>query len=327
MSKDYYSILGVSRDASSEEIKKAFRQQAHKYHPDKKGGDEAKFKEINEAYQVLSNDQKKAQYDQFGSSGFSGAQGGGFGGFDFSQGGSSFEFDDLGDIFSGIGDMFGFGGSRSANGGVSRGSDLQTSLKIDFLEAVFGIEKEISLNRFVKCDHCNGNGSEPGAKINDCKTCNGRGKVVKARRTILGNIQTEVICSDCGGEGKIYTKKCSKCHGQGINKENSKIKIKIPAGIDNQETIRLSGYGNCGKKARSSGDLYIRIEINSHPEFKRNGYDIETQLEINFKQAILGDKIKINTVDGDLNLKIPEGTQSDTIFKLRAKGIPKLKGV
>lgn len=331
MSKDYYSVLGVSKTASQAEIKKAFRGLAHKHHPDK-GGDVNKFKELNEAYQILGNDQKRKQYDQFGSAAFSG--GGAPGGFDFSgfqQGGFSggnMDFEDLGDIFGGLGDMFGFSSGRSSRSRPSRrGSDMEAILSIDFLEAVFGVTKEILLEKNVKCSKCNGNGAEPGTKIEKCKTCNGKGKVLKAQRTIFGTMQVEAVCPDCQGEGESYTKKCSKCNGSGIHKGEEKIKVKVPAGIDNGEAIRLAGKGNAGAKGSASGDFILRIRVNPSKDFERDLYDIHTKKSISVKQAILGDKIDIKTVHGDVTLKVPEGTQSGTIFKLRGKGIKKLRGV
>lgn len=333
MSKDYYNILGVQKNASQEEIKKVFRQKAHQYHPDKKGGDEGKFKEINEAYQVLGDVQKKAQYDQFGS-GFENAQSyGGFHGFEGFRDASGFasgfniNMDDLGDVFEGVGDIFGFGrGGARGRTGPSRGNDIQTILTINFNEAIFGVEKEVGLHKTVKCDKCAGNGAEPGTNIETCKVCRGSGRVSKIQRTILGNIQIQTTCHQCGGEGEAYTQKCSKCHGHGIVRELAKLKVKIPAGIDNGETIRLSGHGEAGQKGGPAGDLYLQIKVNPDARFERDGYDILSKAEINFTQAALGDKIEIETIYGAVKLKIPEGTQSATVFKLRNKGIVKLHG-
>lgn len=331
MGKDYYKVLGVDKNASQDEIKKAFRKKAHECHPDKAGGDEAKFKEINEAYQVLGNAEKRSQYDQFGSA-FEHAQaGGGFSGFegfrDFSGFANGFDgnVDDLGDIFGGLGDIFGFGGGK-ARSGPKKGSNTQALLTIDFMEAVFGAEKELKINKTVKCDNCNGNGAEPGSKIETCKTCGGRGTVTRIQRTILGNMQVQSTCQDCAGEGKTFETKCKKCHGEGIVQEKVNLKLKIPAGINNGETIRLSGQGEAGLKGGAYGDLYIKIQVRSDSRFTRSGYDIRTKIEINFTQAALGDKIEIETVDGKIKLKIPEGTQSGTIFKLRGRGVPRLQG-
>jgi molecular chaperone DnaJ len=333
MSKDYYKVLGVDKSASQDDIKKAFRKLAHEHHPDKKGGDEAKFKEINEAYQVLGDQNKRAKYDQFGSAFEHGQAGGGFHGFegfrDFSgfTEGFNINMDDLGDMFGGIGDIFGFGGTRSRGGRrASRGNDIEVSLTIDFMEAVFGVEKEIGLNKIVKCEKCKGEGAEPGAKVETCKVCGGRGKTTRVQRTIFGQMQVEMGCSDCSGEGKTYSQKCSKCSGRGVVKETVNFKVKIPAGIDDGGVIRLSGQGEAGEKGASAGDLYMHIRIRKDSRFERQGNNILTQVFINFTQAALGDKIDIETVDGTVKLKIPEGTESGTVFRLRGHGIPNLQG-
>lgn len=330
MGKDYYKVLGVEKGASQDEIKKAFRKKAHEFHPDKSGGDEAKFKEANEAYQVLGDPKKRSQYDRFGSS-FENAQaGGGFHGFEGFRDASGFadgfnvNMDDLGDIFGGFSDFFGGGGRRSTQ--TKRGSDLQMLLTIDFNDAVFGAEKEISLNKKVKCSKCNGNGAEPGSKIEKCKECGGSGRVTKIKRTILGNMQVQMTCERCGGEGETFEKSCTKCSGSGVSQENVNLKIKIPSGIDDGETIRLSGQGEAGIKGSDSGDLYLKVRVKADSRFERDGYDIKTKSEINFTQAALGDKIEIQTVHGPLKMKIPAGTQSGSVFRLRGKGINKLRG-
>lgn len=338
MSKDYYNTLGVSKSASADEIKTAFRKKAHEHHPDK-GGDAEKFKELNEAYQVLGDAKKRQQYDQFGSafqngqagganyggfSGFSGfgGQAGGFSGF---QGGG-IDLDDLNDMLGGFGAMFsGFGGAARGNSKrAQKGRDLEMTINIEFLEAAYGMEKELNFTKNVVCDRCKGNGSEPGAKIETCATCGGQGQVIGLQRTILGNIQTRTICPACRGEGKISSEKCSKCHGAGTHREAVKFKVKIPAGINTGESIRLSGQGEAGEKNAPAGDLYLRIKVNAHKKFKRDGYDIRTEETISIKQAILGDKIDIETIHGPVKMKIPEGTQSGTVFKLKEKGITKL---
>jgi len=324
MSKDYYNILGVSKDASQDDIKKAFRKKAHEHHPDK-GGDDAKFKEVNEAHQVLGNAEKRKQYDQFGSS-FQNGQAGGGGGFGGFQNGMNFDMDDLGDMFGGFGDIFGFGGGRKSSQGPTRGRDMEMIINLDFLEAAFGGEKEISFSKMVVCTHCKGEGAEPGAKIDTCGTCNGQGKVNRVQRTILGNIQTQATCSSCQGEGKIYSKKCTKCHGGGTVRDNVKIKVKIPAGINTGESIRLSGQGEAGQKGAGAGDLYLRVKVAIDKRFVRDYYDIKTEEKINFTQASLGDKIDVETIHGKVKLKIPEGTQSSTVFRLKDKGIEKLHG-
>lgn len=328
MNKDYYKILGVEKGANQDEIKKAFRKKAHVYHPDKATGDEAKFKEANEAYQVLGDEKKRAQYDQFGSGFQNGQAGGGnYGGFGgFSSGGVNINMDDLGDMFGGFGDMFGFGGGGGRTQRQTRGHDIQTMMVVSFDEAVHGTEKEVSLRRRVKCDHCDGVGAEPGTKVDTCSNCRGTGKVTQVQRTILGNIQMQAVCPDCNGEGKTFSQKCKKCSGSGVHEEMSNLKIKIPAGIDDGETIRLTGQGEAGLKGAPSGDLYLKISVRGDKRFERDGYDIHTKAEISFTQAALGDKINVETVDGVISLKIPAGTQAGTSFKLRGKGVQRLRG-
>ncbi|MFA5248554.1 MAG: molecular chaperone DnaJ [Patescibacteria group bacterium] len=332
MSKDFYKTLGVEKGASQDEVKKAFLKLAHQHHPDKNDGKDEKFKEINEAYQVLGNKEKRAQYDQFGSAGPGmggfgggqggfGGQGGGFGGFE----GMNINMDDLGEMFGGFGDIFGFGG-RSRSRGPKRGADIEAVLTIDFEEAAFGVEKEVALKKKNICDKCKGTGAESGAKIETCSTCGGRGRVRKVQQTILGAIQTEATCSACGGEGKIPSKKCSACHGVGTIYDEVKFKVKIPAGVDDGGRIRLSGYGEAGEKGAGMGDLYLNIRVRPSEKFKREDYEILTKKEITFTQATLGDKIEIETIHGKVELKIPEGTQFGTVFKLKNKGIPHLNG-
>jgi molecular chaperone DnaJ len=303
MAKDYYNILGVSKSASDDEIKKAFRKLAHKYHPDKGGGDEAKFKEINEAYQVLSDKQKRAQYDQFGSA-FeqAGAGGAGFGGFDFSG---------FSDAFRG-------------------GNDVSIDVDVTLEEAAVGIEREIRIYVSSVCPDCKGSGAKQGSKIINCKTCHGAGQIRKERRTILGVFAQMEICQDCQGQGEKPEKTCAKCGGDGRTKESKNIKIKIPAGIADGQTIRLSRQGEVGFRPKSGksipGDLYITVHINSHSLFERRNDDIYYKLEINFSQAALGDKIEVPTLQGKVKLKIPSGIQSGKIIKLKGKGLPHLQG-
>lgn len=331
MSKDYYKILGVPKNASEEDVKTAFRKKAHEHHPDK-GGDAEKFKEINEAYQVLGNKQKRQQYDKFGSDfqngqagGFSGFQnGGGFSGFQ--NGAFHMDFDDLGDMFGGFGDIFGFNGSNTRSQRATSGNDLKITISLTLTEAAFGLEKKLTFTKNVVCDRCHGQGAEPGSKIETCPTCHGHGRVSKIQRTILGNIQTQTVCPTCGGEGKIYSQPCTKCGGRGVNREKVSLKVKIPAGIDSGETIRLSGQGEAGLKGAPAGNLYLYIQVLPDNHFKRRGYDIITEETINLNQAILGDKIEIATLHGPVKLKIPEGTQSGTVFKIRGKGTAKLHG-
>lgn len=317
MSKDYYSLLGVNKSASPVEIKKAYRKKAHEHHPDK-GGDAEKFKEINEAYQILGNPEKKAQFDQFGSAfNQAGGQDGGYGGF--SSQGFNINLDDLGDMF---GDFFGGGGSRESSQGSKRGNDIETLVNIDFKEAIFGTEKEIKLTKNNKCDHCDGHGVEPGASIDTCKTCKGKGRVTRIQRTILGAMQVQASCSDCGGDGKTFSKKCVKCTGVGVTRGQANIKVRIPAGIDSEQSIRLNGQGDAGYNCATPGDLYLLVRVKPDLKFKRIGDTIYSREEISFTQAALGDKIEIETVNGLLKLSIPDGTQNGTKFKLRDKGVP-----
>jgi molecular chaperone DnaJ len=328
MGKDYYKILGVDKSASQDDVKKAFLKLAHQYHPDKNGGKDDKFKEINEAYQVLGNEQKRKQFDQFGSA--QGGQGGGFGGFNgysgFQNGGMNINMDDLGDLgemFGGLGDIFGFGGGRSSRKrGPQRGHDIEAAITVDFMEAIFGVEREVTLKKKVVCEKCGGSGAEPGAKVETCPACGGHGRVRRVQQTILGNIQTEVNCPSCGGEGKTVSQKCTACHGAGTVYDTVKFKVKIPAGVDNGGRIRLTGFGEAGEKGASAGDLYLEIRVKPSDKFQRDEYEILSQKEINFSQAAVGDKIEVETVHGPVELKIPEGTQSGTVFKLKNKGVP-----
>jgi len=338
MSKDYYEVLGVSRGASDQEIKRAYRKLAHKYHPDMgQGGNEAKFKEVNEAYQVLSDKEKRTQYGQFGQT-FEQAQAqGGFHGFngfrDFSsstdafktgQRTYNFDFSNLGgfsDIFSDI-----FGTRTRREQGVMRGFDIETNLSVSFKEAVFGATKEIRLYERIVCDRCKGKGYEPGSKMKTCPKCKGQGQIEHTRRTILGTFAQMSTCSECRGRGKVPEKRCKKCGGDGRVRDYQKIKIKIPAGVDNGQTIRLSDQGEVGERGGSSGDLYVIIQVQSHRDFEREGFNIKYELPISFTQAALGDKIEVPTLDGNVKLKIPAGTESGRIFRLRGKGIPILHG-
>lgn len=316
MSKDYYNILGIDKNASPDEIKKAFRKKAHEHHPDK-GGDAEKFKELNEAHQILSNPQKKQQYDQFGST-FNQA-GGGPGGFSggFGEHGFNINMDDLGEMF---GDFF--GGQRQGGTRSRRGNDIELALNIPFKDAIFGTEKEIQLTKNNACDHCNALGVEPGASIDTCKNCKGSGRVTKIQRTILGSMQVQTTCSTCAGDGKTFSKKCTKCTGTGVLRGPAKLKVKIPAGIDNNQSIRLNAQGDAGLNNATSGDLYLLIRITPDLKFKRQNDTIYSTEHITFAQAALGDKIEVETLDGTIKLKIPDGTQSSTQFKLRNHGVP-----
>ena len=329
MSKDYYKVLGVDKGASEEDIKKAFRKLAHQYHPDKKGGDEAKFKEINEAYQVLSDSEKRSQYDQYGQT-FEQAQAGGgahgFDGFrDFSgfangfngQGGSEFDF---GDVFS---DFFGGGGGRAKR--QKKGRDIEVDVKIDFADMITGVEMTIEISKGAACKNCSGTGADPKSEIKTCSTCNGKGQVEQVRNTILGAIRTASVCPECKGEGKIPEKRCSECHGEGVTKQTENITVKLPAGIDNNGAIRITGKGEAVRGGQS-GDLYIIVHISKSAKFVRDGHDVRTKKHISLTRGILGDKVEIEIPTGNLKLKIPEGTQSGKEFKLKGRGIPHVRG-
>lgn len=330
MAKDYYSALGVDRNASQDEIKKAFRKLAQQYHPDKAGGSEAKFKEINEAYQVLGNPEKRKQYDQFGTTFENAQRQGGFSGFDgfrdFSNYAQGFDFSDLGDLF---GEMFGFGASgrtRKSRRGPQRGNDIETSMDIEFKEAVFGTEKIVELFKTDKCDKCKGNGAEPGTKITVCPVCNGSGQVASVQQTFFGSFQTVQTCRECNGEGKKAEQECFKCSGSGIIKLKKQIKVKIPAGIDGGEIVKITGQGEAGLKGGRAGDLFIEIKIKPDPYFKREGQNIISKAKISFPLAALGGKTEIKTLDGDVFLKIPAGTQNGSTIRLKEKGAPSLHG-
>ncbi|MBI4128856.1 MAG: molecular chaperone DnaJ [Parcubacteria group bacterium] len=336
MSKDYYAILGVPRSASETEIKSAFRKLAHEYHPDK-GGSETKFKEINEAYQVLSNREKRRTYDQFGATseqgggqpfgGFSwkdmgaGNQFGGFGDFTQAQ---QFDFGDLGDI---LGDMFGVGRERtSPRARQRRGNDIETTVAISFDESYFGAEKEISLNAAHPCDACRGTGHDPDATVTTCNTCKGSGVVSTVRTSFIGSIQTQAVCRQCEGTGKRVSKKCSACRGASLRNRQTTIGIKIPAGIDESRTIRLTGKGEAGAFGGSSGDLYLHVHIGTHPLFTRHDYDIKSSEEVPLSILISGGSVSVHTPTGPVQLKIPAHTKSGTNFILRDKGFEKLTG-
>lgn len=324
--RDYYEVLGVSKDASADEIKKAFRRLAVQHHPDKEGGDESKFKEINEAYEVLKDSEKRQRYDQFGHAGVGGAGGPGGGAYDFS--GSGFNFNgqninfDFGD--GGLGDIFGSffgGGSRQRS---RRGRDIEAVIDLNFKEAVFGVEKKIELNIEVECEHCKASGAEPGFDLKACDTCKGSGQVITSVRTILGNIQQAQTCKECHGSGKKPEKACSVCSGRGVSRQRKNVELKIPAGIDDGATIRLREYGEAilnGPK----GDLYVHIRVKPDKKFTREGDLILSHENVDMVTAALGGELKVATVDGEVTIKIPAGTQSGTDFKLSGHGVPHLK--
>lgn len=325
--RDYYEVLGLKKGASEGEIKKAFRKMAMKYHPDKNPGDkeaEEKFKEINEAYAVLSDPDKKDKYDRFGHAGVDpnagfGGTGGGFGGF----GG----FEDIFDMFGGAfgGGFGGFGGgSRGRRNGPKKGSDLQKSITIDFEEAAFGVKKQIRINKYVKCKTCDGSGAAPGTSKKSCPKCGGTGEVKTTQRTPLGTFQSVSPCPDCNGTGEINETPCSDCGGTGKVRDNVTISINIPAGVDNDSVIPIKGQGEPGINGGPDGDLYIVINVRPHKLFERRGQDLWLEIPISFNQAALGDDIVVPTLEGKVSYKVPAGTQPGTVFRLKGKGI---KGV
>ena len=330
MAKDLYETLGVSKGASDDEIKKAYRKLAHKHHPDKAGGNTEKFKEINAAYQVLSDKEKRSQYDQYGQTfeqaqrGGGGGQGfGGFSsqGFDFSgfqQGGEfsgGFE-----DIFS---DIFGGGGGRGRSS-QRAGRDIQIDAEISFEEMVHGAHREVSLLRRMVCDLCHGTGGEPGAKEETCQTCKGSGQIRQTVQSFFGSFVQAVACPTCLGAGKTYAKKCHKCGGDGRVREQQSIAFDIPAGISNGQTISLQGQGEAGERGSQNGDLFVNVHVKQHNLFERKGNDILSTEHISFSQAVLGDKVSVRTIDEKLSIKIPAGTQSGETFRIKDKGIPQL---
>ncbi|MEK7148660.1 MAG: molecular chaperone DnaJ [Patescibacteria group bacterium] len=313
MAKDYYKTLGIEKNASQDEIKKAFRTLAHKHHPDK-GGDEKKFKEASEAYQVLSDEKKRSEYDTYGSAGPSqgfggGQQGGGFSGF----GGQGFDGVDLNDIF---GDFF--GGGRRAQ--ARRGRDISVDLEISFSEAVFGVEHKVRITKTSSCDICHGSGAKPGTKTKECTHCKGKGRTQESVRTILGTFAQERECSTCHGSGKVPEEKCTTCKGAGVTRKESEILIRVPAGIQNGEQVRLTGAGEAVQNGKT-GDLYVRIHVASHKVFKRDGYNLVMTLGVKLTDAILGAEYAVQTLDGEIKLKIPKGVSSGEVLRVREKGV------
>ena len=324
--RDYYEVLGVSRGASEDEIKKAYKKMARKYHPDLNPGDktaEEKFKEVNEAYEVLSDADKKARYDQYGPAGVDPNFGaGGFGGgFD-----GSFDFGDLGDIF---GSFFGggFGGGRRTNPNApQRGESIRMSIAISFEEAAFGCEKAVTVERYETCDTCHGNGCAPGTSPEVCPDCHGTGTVQVRRQTPMGVFATSSPCPKCGGKGRIIHQPCKDCRGSGMVRKKKTIQASIPAGIDNGQTISIRGQGNAGKNGGPAGDLLITITVRPHELFRREGTSVLCEAPITFTQAVLGAELEIPTIDGKVKYTLPEGTQSGTTFRLKGKGIPSING-
>ena len=321
--RDYYEVLGVPKNASDADIKKAFRTLAKKYHPDMHPGDkecEEKFKEAQEAYAVLSDAEKRKQYDQFGHAAFDGTGGAGAGGFDFSG-------MDMGDIFGDIfGDFFGGGGSRRrANDGPMKGANLRTSVRITFEEAVFGCEKEIEMVLKDECATCHGTGAKPGTSPETCGKCGGKGKVVFSQQSFFGTVQNVQTCPECNGSGKVVKEKCPDCRGTGYIARKRKIQVTIPAGIDNGQSVRIREKGEPGINGGPRGDLLVEVVVSRHPVFQRQDMNIYSTAPITFAQAALGGEIRINTVDGDVLYEVKPGTQTDTKIRLKGKGVPSLR--
>jgi molecular chaperone DnaJ len=325
--RDYYEVLGVDKNASDADIKKAYRKLAKQYHPDVNPGDkeaEARFKEINEAYEVLSDPKKRSQYDHFGHAGFD-SNGGfsGFGGFgDF----SNFDFGGIGDIFETFFGGTGFGRTGRSRNAPQKGSDLKYSMEISFEEAAFGVKKEILVNRMEKCSNCSGSGARPGTSPSTCTHCNGTGQVQIKQSTPFGQFVNIKTCDVCRGEGKVVTNPCPSCNGKGKVRRKTRIEVNIPAGIDDGQTISLRGEGEPGFRGGPTGDLYITVRVKPHPIFTRQGNDVICDMPITFVQAALGSELEVPTLDGKVKYTIPEGTQTGTIFRLRGKGIPYIRG-
>lgn len=319
--KDYYEVLGVQKSASDDEIKRAFRKLAVKYHPDRNQGNaeaEEKFKEINEAYQILSDPDKRAKYDQFGSAAFDGTggfNGGGFNGFD------GFDMGGFGDIFE---SFFGGSGSSRRRNGPVRGNDIEYTITLTFEEAVFGVEKEISITRSENCEHCSGSGAEPGTSVKTCPTCGGSGQVRVQRQTPLGSFVSTSSCDHCHGTGKITETPCKECKGKGHIRKTRKIKVNIPAGVDTGNVMPLRGQGEHGLRGGSPGDLYVKINVTPSKNFTRKGNDVYIDAHISMAKAALGTEITVATVDGNVKYTVPAGTQSGTMFRLKGKGIQRV---
>ena len=330
--RDYYEVLGVSKSATDDEIKKAYRKLAKQYHPDLHPGDkecEEKFKELNEAAEVLGDPEKRKKYDQFGhaafdpNAGFGGGAGGGFGGFgDFGG------FGGFGDIFGDLGDIFGFGGGSSGarRNGPQRGESVRVGVTLTFEEAAFGCKKEVSVGRVEECPDCHGSGCAEGTTAETCPDCGGTGTVRTTKRTPFGMVQSSGPCSRCGGSGKIIHQPCPTCRGKGAVRRNKKITVNIPAGIDDGQTISLKGQGSAGANGGPAGDLLVTVAVRDRDKFERDGTSVLSSVEVSCAQAALGADLQVDTIDGKVKLTIPEGTQSGTVFRLRGKGIPFLRG-
>ncbi len=327
--RDYYEVLGVQRNANADEIKKAYRKAAIKYHPDKNPGDkeaEDKFKEAAEAYDVLSNPDKRARYDQFGHAGMNGAAGGGFGGGGFG-GGFSMEdiFSQFGDIFGGHFGGFG-GGGRSGGRRVNRGSDIRVKVKLTLAEIANGTTKKLKINKTVACDKCGGTGAKDSSSYSTCSTCNGSGYVTRVENTFFGRMQTQGVCPTCGGEGKIITAKCDKCGGNGTVRGEEVVEIKIPAGVGEGMAVTVSGKGNAAQHGGVNGDLLVMIEEERNPELVRDGNDLIHNLNLTVTTAILGGEVEVPTIEGRVKIKIAPGTHAGKVLRLRGKGLPEVNG-
>ncbi len=322
--RDYYEILGVQKSASKDEIKKAFYKLAHKYHPDKKGGDAEKFKEMSEAYSVLSDDKKRSEYDSYGRV-FSDGAGPGFGGFG-GAGAQGFDFSQFQDAFSqggfDFGDMFGdiFGGA-GASSRMRRGRDISIDLELSFKDAIFGVKRTVLLAKVAQCEICHGSGAKPGAKLNTCKQCNGSGKIHETNNTIFGAITTVQPCRACRGTGKIPEEKCATCRGEGVYRKQEEIEIAVPAGIEGGEMIRLTGAGEA-VAGGASGDLYVKIHVMSDPRFKKDGVNLVTDLSVKLTDALLGHNYTVPTLDGDITVAVPPGVSHGELLRVKGKGVP-----
>lgn len=319
--KDYYQILGVPKQATPDEIKKAFHKLAHKYHPDKKGGDEAKFKEVNEAYQVLSDNGKRAQYDRFGQSDFGGGQPGG-GAWDFTnfaggQGGEGFAFD-FGDLFN---DFFAGRGGAAGGRKQKRGRDISVDVQLPFAEAIFGSTRQILITKIGYCPVCTGTGAKPGSNLKTCATCNGRGELNETRQSFLGAISTRRECTTCNGRGQVPETPCANCAGRGVVRQTEEVKIVIPAGVNDGEIIRLTGKGEA-LAGGSAGDLYVRIHVERHPNLRREGDNLLMDLPVKLTDALLGAEYPVTTIDGELKVKIPEGITYGEVLRVKGRGVP-----
>jgi len=318
MSTDYYEVLGVDKKANQDEIKKAYRKMAHKHHPDKKGGDEAKFKEVNEAYQTLSDTSKRQQYDQFGSN-YQQAGSQGFGGFGGNQDASDFQGSGFEDIFSDF-----FGGERSTTR-QRTGSDIVVDVALDFEEMAKGSSKKVKVYKKIKCSECDGTGAKNKA-VQQCSKCGGSGQIKRARQTFLGTFSQIEVCDQCHGKGNIPKEKCNSCGGDGVVRDYQEMEINIPVGMEDGQTLRVSGGGEASPEGGPAGDLYIKIHVRNHDNFKRRGSDIFSKIDVTFSQAVLGDKLKVDTVYGSVNLKIPAGIQSGDFLRIKNKGIKTFGG-